>query len=76
MQIYMQYICNELKEKDMKRDEIMKAMFDIVRTLPMKQRSELTNLIFDLDLKSYLDGLDKGAEIAKSIYAPKSKVRS
>ena len=60
----------------MKRDEIMKAMFDIVRTLPMKQRSELTNLIFDLDLKSYQDGLDKGSEIAKSIYAPKDKVRS
>ena len=53
-----------MKTQEERRAEIFKLLGSITG----KAKFEITSLIFDLSEAAYRDGLDKGADIAKSIY--------
>ena len=59
----------------MTTDEIKKAIFAITdnATIEFESKVKLNQLIYDLDLKAYLNGLDRGREICQEVYGSKSK---
>ena len=63
------------RQKKITRETIQQKAINELRELDINidDRTSLVNLIIELNSKAYIEGIDKGVDIAKGVYSPKEK---